>query len=219
MAEGTQIPGSPACGEWETLLADALDGLLKPEEENGFSRTRPAARPAQRCMKRRARAANGWSFFLLSRRRLLAAGKDSRQDGTGPRGGGRLGSGLRCLRPRICRSSGICSAGLAAAGIFRADSDAVQPRLMMTAAMAFFSIALTLNLAGVRLTSLHLADLRPKAVRSYMERQLTMASVPIVRYYDHLRFVYEVESRVRALRGAGRQSGKWRAATATKRSP
>ena len=34
-----------------------------------------------------------------------------------------------------------------------------------------------------------------------MERQLNMASVPIVRYYDHLRFVYEVESRVRELRG------------------
>ena len=67
----------------------------------------------------------------------------------------------------------------------------------MTAAMAFFSIALTLNLAGLRLANLHTADLRPKAVRSYMERQLMMASVPIVRYYDHLRFVYEVESRVR----------------------
>jgi hypothetical protein len=77
----------------------------------------------------------------------------------------------------------------------------VQPRLLMTAAMAFFSIALTLNLTGVRLSDLRLADLRPRAMRSYMERQLTMASVPIVRYYDHLRFVYEVESRVRELRG------------------
>jgi hypothetical protein len=28
-----------------------------------------------------------------------------------------------------------------------------------------------------------------------------MASVPIVRYYDHLRFVYEVKSKVRQLRG------------------
>ncbi len=36
MAEGTQIPGTPACGEWETQLADALDGLLKPEEEARF---------------------------------------------------------------------------------------------------------------------------------------------------------------------------------------
>jgi hypothetical protein len=83
----------------------------------------------------------------------------------------------------------------------------VQPRLLMTVAMAFFSIALTLNMAGVRLTSLRLADMRPQTVRSYMERQLTMASVPIVRYYDHLRFVYEVESRVRELRGKGEGEG------------
>ena len=55
----------------------------------------------------------------------------------------------------------------------------------MTAAMAFFSIALTLNLTGVRLSSLRLADLRPSAVRSFMERRLTMASTPIIRYYDH----------------------------------
>ena len=70
----------------------------------------------------------------------------------------------------------------------------------MTAAMAFFSIALTLNLTGVRLSSLRLSDLRPTAVRSFMERRLTMASTPIIRYYDHLRFVYEVESRMRELR-------------------
>ena len=70
----------------------------------------------------------------------------------------------------------------------------------MTAAMAFFTIALTLNLTGVRLSTLRLADLRPTAVRSFMERRLTMASTPIIRYYDHLRFVYEVESRMRELR-------------------
>jgi hypothetical protein len=34
-----------------------------------------------------------------------------------------------------------------------------------------------------------------------MERQFTVASVPIIRYYDHLRFVYEVESKMRELRG------------------
>ena len=79
-----------------------------------------------------------------------------------------------------------------------------EPRLMMTAAMAFFSIALTLNLTGVRLTSLRLSDLRPTAIRSFMERQITMASTPIIRYYDHLRFVYEVESRMRELRRSTR---------------
>jgi len=29
---------------------------------------------------------------------------------------------------------------------------------------------------------------------------VTMASTPIIRYYDHLRFVYEVETRMRELR-------------------
>jgi hypothetical protein len=75
-----------------------------------------------------------------------------------------------------------------------------EPRLLMTAAMAFFSIALTLNLTGVRLSRIRLSDLRPTAVRSFMERQLTMASTPIIRYYDHLRVVYEVQSRMRELR-------------------
>ena len=37
MTERTQFPNSPACGAWETLLADALDGLLKPEDEAQFA--------------------------------------------------------------------------------------------------------------------------------------------------------------------------------------
>ncbi|MGP8175593.1 MAG: hypothetical protein ACLP7O_13740, partial [Terracidiphilus sp.] len=83
-----------------------------------------------------------------------------------------------------------------------------EPRLLMTAAMAFFSITLTLNLTGVRLSSLRLSDLRPTALRSIMERRLTMASTPIIRYYDHLRFVHEVESRMRELRRATQGEGE-----------
>jgi hypothetical protein len=75
-----------------------------------------------------------------------------------------------------------------------------QPRLLMTAAMAFFSIALTLNLTNVRISALRLSDLRPSAMRSLLERRLTMASTPIIRYYDHLRFVYEVQSTMREFR-------------------
>lgn len=75
-----------------------------------------------------------------------------------------------------------------------------EPRLMMTVAMAFFSIALTLNMTGVRITRLRLADLKPTSIRMYMQRQITVAYTPLVRYYDHLRLVYEVQSRVRELR-------------------
>jgi hypothetical protein len=75
-----------------------------------------------------------------------------------------------------------------------------EPRLLMTAAMAFFSVAMTLNITGVRLSSLRLSDLQPSTMRSYMERQLTMASTPIIRYYDNSRLSYEVQSTMRELR-------------------
>ncbi len=71
---------------------------------------------------------------------------------------------------------------------------------MMTAAMAFFSIALTLNLAGVRLTDLRLADLTPASLENNLTRQFYGAKSQMVRYYDNLRFVYEVESKMRELR-------------------
>lgn len=73
-------------------------------------------------------------------------------------------------------------------------------RMLMTAAMAFFSIALTLNLAGVRLTNLRLADLTPASLEMNLTRQFYGAKGSVVRYYDNLRLVYEVESRMRDLR-------------------
>jgi hypothetical protein len=71
----------------------------------------------------------------------------------------------------------------------------LQPRLAMTAAMAFFSIALTLNLTGVRLSALRVSDLKP----SNIKRSVSQATASVVRYTDNLRVVYELESRVRDL--------------------
>jgi hypothetical protein len=71
----------------------------------------------------------------------------------------------------------------------------LQPRLAMTAAMAFFSIALTLNLTGVRLSQLRASDLKPSSIL----RSASQAKASVVRYTDNLRVVYELESRVRDL--------------------
>jgi hypothetical protein len=68
----------------------------------------------------------------------------------------------------------------------------LQPRLAMTAAMAFFSVALTLNLVGVRLSDI---SLRPSSIK----RGFAQANAHVVRYYDNLRVVYELESRVHDL--------------------
>ncbi len=194
MPDRPNIPSSPACGQWETLLADALDGLLRPEEEAIFT-AHMAVCPACTALYDEARRGREWLEFLSPEPEVPAGLLDKilAQTGPGQVAGPALatGSGGPVLpMPPVWQRPGFM-------GSIRRFA---EPRLLMTAAMAFFSIALTLNLTGVRVTSLRLADLRPSAVRSFMERRLTVASTPIIRYYDHLRFVYEVESRVRELR-------------------
>lgn len=78
----------------------------------------------------------------------------------------------------------------------------LEPRLALVAAMAFFSVSLTLNLMGVRLTSMHPTDLKPTNLRRAVTRQYAEANARVVRYYENLRIVYEVESRVQQLRRA-----------------
>ncbi len=67
-----------------------------------------------------------------------------------------------------------------------------QPRFAMTAAMAFFSIALTLNLTGVSLRDLRASSFRPANIR----HSFWATNARVFRYYDNLRVVYELESRV-----------------------
>ena len=71
----------------------------------------------------------------------------------------------------------------------------LQTRFAMTAAMAFFSVALTLNLTGVRLSEIRPRDFRPSSLR----RDAYEVNAHMLRYYESLRVVYELESRVRDL--------------------
>ena len=202
MAERTHIPSSPACGEWEALLADALDGLLMSEDEVTFA-AHMAACPACTALYEEARKGREWLEFLSPEPEVPRGLVERILATTGP---GHATSGLP-VPTGANAVPGFVPPVWQQPGFLARLRSSVQPRLLMTAAMAFFSIALTLNMTGVRLTSVRLADLRPQAVRSYMERQLTMASVPIVRYYDHSRLVYEVELRVRELRREGEVRG------------
>jgi hypothetical protein len=79
---------------------------------------------------------------------------------------------------------------------------AMEPRLALVAAMAFFSISLTLDLVGIHLTKVRAADLQPENIRRAVTRQYAQANAHVVRYYENLRIVYEVESRVHQLRRA-----------------
>jgi hypothetical protein len=73
-----------------------------------------------------------------------------------------------------------------------------QPRFAMSFGMIFFSFSLVLNLAGVKPADVAKVDLRPAALRhAYNEAQ-----IKVVKYYDNIRFVYEIESKVRELKRA-----------------
>ncbi len=73
-----------------------------------------------------------------------------------------------------------------------------QPRFAMGFGMAFFSIMMLLNLAGIQLKNLRYVDLRPAAIVTvYYE-----TTGKVVKYWDNIRFVYEIESRIRDLKKA-----------------
>jgi len=73
-----------------------------------------------------------------------------------------------------------------------------QPRFAMSFGMAFFTLSVTLSLAGVRLGDLRHLDLRPSAIR----RNYYETSGRVVKYYENIRFVYEIQARVRQFKEA-----------------
>jgi hypothetical protein len=197
------IPASPACGQWETLLADALDGVLRPEDEAFFTSHKEDC-PSCAALYEEARRGREWLDFLSLEPEIPAGLVDKILAATGPE----QAAGFGLLPPNMqpATAGGVATLqpwqrpGFTGRGFMGTIRRFAEPRLMMTAAMAFFSIALTLNLTGVKLKDLRVSDLRPQAVRSYMERQVAFVSTPIVRYYDHLRLVYEVQTRMKELR-------------------
>ena len=193
MADRGNIPNSPACGLWETLLADALDGQLRPEDEATFS-SHMAGCLACTALFEEARQGREWLEFLSPEPEVPEGLLDKILAQTGPGHESEY---------KLATADNVVPIAIPAwqrPGIMGRIRRFAEPRLLMTAAMAFFSIALTLNMTGVRLTDFRLSNLRPSAVRSFMERRLMMASTPIIRYYDHLRLVYEVESRMKEMR-------------------
>ncbi len=72
------------------------------------------------------------------------------------------------------------------------------PRFAMSFGMAFFSITMLLGVAGFHMSDIRRWDLSAKGVtKTYYDAQAR-----VVRYYENIRLVYEIESRVRDLRRA-----------------
>ena len=197
MVERNHNPNSPACGQWEMLLADSLDGLLKPADEAVFN-AHLVACPACAALLEEARRGREWLEFLSPEPEVPAGLLDKILAHTGP--GHEADYRLATAGGKVIPIRPVSVPVWQRPGLVARVQRFAEPRLLMTAAMAFFSITMTLNITGVRLSSLRLSDLTPSSMRSIMERKLTMASTPIIRFYDNSRLAYEVQSTMRELR-------------------
>ena len=94
----------------------------------------------------------------------------------------------------------------------------LHSRFATSFAMAFFSLALTLNLLGVKVSQI---DWHPSALRKSVVLQYTLLEARVQRYYDNMRIVYEVESRVQGLKksAAPEQNDKNRKQEQNRNSP
>jgi len=181
-------PGGLRCEEWELLLADALDSLLPGSEAAAFA-AHSAACPSCSDLLAHTKQGREWLGYLHAEPEIPAGLVTRILDRT-------VGAGS--IPVPVVAGVGQ-GAGIAAAAVpWRRNFH--EMRLLMTVAMAFFSIALTLNLAGVHFSSMRFADLRPSTIGSALSRQFYGAQGQIVKFYDNLRFVYQLESRMRELR-------------------
>jgi Putative zinc-finger len=190
----------PECMACEEMLADVLDGTLSAADQAWFDRHIAVC---GECSQRLADAQRGaaWLEMLKSPRpepsvdlmdRILAATSSAETT--------HLPQMQPAAMPVIPHSFPQKPGRILPfrMPLPRFKTPWLEPRLAMTAAMAFFSVALTLNLAGVKLNELHASDLSPTNLkRTYYE-----ANAGVSRYYENLRVVRVMESRVEDMRQA-----------------
>jgi hypothetical protein len=213
-AKPANAGGSHDCAECELMLADALDGTLSTEDQAKFDGHLLGCNSCSQMLADAQRGAAWLEMLRMPRPEPSAALLDRILAQTGGQTGTSTGMATGQIALLSPASDGVQAAGIEGLVSARRSNvlpfrtrvatafqgkglgqSMLQPRLAMTAAMAFFSIGLTLNLTGVHLNELRTSDLKPANLR----RSFYQANAHVVRYYDNLRVVYELESRVRDL--------------------
>jgi len=183
------------CSEFEALLFDALDNHLTGERQERF---RAHARVCAKCgpMFAEAEAGQHWLKSLVEVEPpanlvndILAAT-----------------SGIPSYRlQEIAASAHQTSLGerireWADSLLAPVWSTVRQPRFAMSFGMAFFSLSVALSVAGVKP-----GDVKPETfTRAGMRRTYYTTTARVVKYYENIRLVYEIESKVQEIRKVAR---------------
>jgi Putative zinc-finger len=180
------------CHEFDLLLTDALDGVLTGAELDRFQ---AHARICRMCgpLLAEAEAGRNWlkgltevepPVSLVANILASTTGVDTQ----------RLRVPVRVPQPRV---SWLERLQASVFGYLEPVWATVrQPRFAMSFGMAFFALSVGLTVLGVKPSDIRSISLRPTAIRhTYYATQAR-----VVHYYENIRFVYEVESRVRELK-------------------
>jgi anti-sigma factor RsiW len=200
-----------ACAVCETMLPEAVDGMLSEAEQSAFDRH---VAGCVECARELAEARRGaaWLSLLKSRApeppagllaKILAetTGAVQHEIGTVTTPVPAVPSWQPAVTPTPVPHPGFTDPWAAFrkfwTDLLPTETTRVifQPRFAMTAAMAFFSIALTLNLAGVRLRDLRASNFTPSALK----RTVADMDASATRTFQNNRAVYQVESRLSEL--------------------
>jgi putative zinc finger protein len=180
------------CHEFDGMLSDALDGVLTGSQLDAFqahARTCSACGP----LFAEVQAGRNWLKDLTEVEPPVSLVNNILASTTGVNTQ-RLRVNVSQPQPSVSwpeRAQAWVSAAMQPIwGTVR------QPRFAMSFGMAFFSLSVALSVLGIKPADLRQVSLRPAAIRhTYYNTQAR-----VVRYYENIRFVYEVESRVRELK-------------------
>lgn len=193
-----------SCAEFEALLAEALDGALAGGARERFDAHRAAC---AECGPLYADAAAGLGWM------------QSLEEVEPPR---------NLVRNILIGTSGQAAAGAAdealpssmrawlRQSLFPLYAAVRQPRFAMSAAMAFFSVSLMMQVTGVKLSDLDKLDLRPSALQSSAVRGYNDTTSKVVKYYENIRLVYEIQTRMQELKDATQPEPRVQPATPKK---
>lgn len=177
------------CSEFEALLAEALDDALSAETRQEFE---AHGRSCQVCGPLWAEAQEGMLLVqgleevepprnlvhnILAATSVKQAGAEPAAQPIAP---GWLERLRRGMRPSL--------AGL------------MHSRFAMSFAMAFFSLSITLTLAGVKVSDVATMVAHPSQLRKSVVLGFTQIEAKVTSYYENLRLVYEVQARVREMK-------------------
>ena len=181
-------PRNLSCEAWEQMLTDALDGTLSASDAEAFAAHSKSCGAGCGELLEEAKRGGEWLRFLRETPEAPEGLLEKILVGT---------SGLPDAPPLVAGGAvAIPRQPWLGVSVGMLQRHMAESRILMTLAMAFFSIALTLNLTGVRLNQLKLSDLSPSALATSLSHQYYTTSAHLTRYYLNLRIVYELESRV-----------------------